>query len=117
MSRWQLSASTVTMQPFSASIANSLGTAVISLDLASVAIWASTRRCSQPQALTMCSGDLALALSKERRTLAVNGDHALAGRREAGHELLKAGPELIRIELPEHPAKRVVARQPMLQFQ
>ena len=68
MSRWQLSASTVTMQPFSASIANSLGTAVISLDLASVAIWASTRRCSQPQALTMCSGDLALALSKERRT-------------------------------------------------
>ena len=33
---------------------HSFGTAVISLDLASVAICASTRRCLQPQALTMC---------------------------------------------------------------
>jgi len=48
---------------------------------------------------------------------AINGDHALAGFREAGHELLKAGPELIRIEQPEHPTERVVARQPFFQFQ
>jgi hypothetical protein len=41
---------------------------VISLDLASVAICASTMRCSQPQALTMCSGDLLLAPSNERRS-------------------------------------------------
>ena len=57
----------VTMAPFSESILSSLGTAVISLDLASVAICASTRRCSQPQALTMCRGDLPLARSNERR--------------------------------------------------
>jgi hypothetical protein len=41
---------------------------VISLDLASVAICASTRRCSHPQALTMCSADLPLARSNERRS-------------------------------------------------
>jgi hypothetical protein len=55
------------MVPFSDSISSSFGTAVISLDLASVAICASTRRCSQPQALTMCSADFSLARSKERR--------------------------------------------------
>src|SRR3984957_4933220 len=52
---------------FSRSIAKSFGTAVISFDFASVAICASTRRCSQPQAETMCNGDLPLALSNERR--------------------------------------------------
>ena len=67
MARWQLSASAVTIVPFSDSISSSFGTAVISLDLASVAICASTRRCSQPQAQTMCNGDLPLALSNERR--------------------------------------------------
>ena len=36
-----------------ASIFSCSGTAVISLDLASVAICANTSRCSQPQALTM----------------------------------------------------------------
>src|SRR5688572_29310481 len=41
--------------------------AVISLDLAAVAICARTRRWSQPQAVTMCSADLPLAVSKERR--------------------------------------------------
>ena len=56
------------MVPFSDSISSSFGTAVISLDLASVAICASTMRCSQPQALTMCSGDLPLAPSNERRS-------------------------------------------------
>src|ERR1700721_2879509 len=67
MARWQLSASAVTIVPFSRSIAKSFGTAVISFDFASVAICASTRRCSQPQAETMCNGDLPLALSNERR--------------------------------------------------
>ena len=67
MARWQLSASAVTIAPFSLSIANSFGTAVISFDFASVAICASTRRCSQPQAETMCNGDLPLARSNERR--------------------------------------------------
>ena len=52
---------------FSLSISNSFGTAVISFDFASVAICASTRRCSQPQAETMCNGDLPLARSNERR--------------------------------------------------
>ena len=45
---------------------SSLGTAVISLDFAFVAIWVSTMRCSQPQALTMCKADLPLARSNER---------------------------------------------------
>ena len=67
MWRWQLSASAVTMQPSSDSIARSLGTAVISLDFASTAIWPRTNRCSPPQALTMCSGEPAEARSNERR--------------------------------------------------
>src|SRR5271166_4119835 len=67
MARWQLSASAVTIAPFSPSISSSFGTAVISFDFASVAICASTRRCSQPQAETMCNGDLPLARSNERR--------------------------------------------------
>ena len=40
---------------------------IVSLDFASVATCASTRRCSQPHALTMCSDDLPLARSNERR--------------------------------------------------
>jgi len=68
ISRWQLSASTVTIQPSRLSIFNNLGTAVISFDLASVATCASTSRCSQPQADTMCSADLPLAVSNERRS-------------------------------------------------
>src|SRR6202042_2059664 len=55
MARWQLSASTVTMVPFSDSIASNFGTAVISFDFASVAIWPSTMRCSQPHACP-CEG-------------------------------------------------------------
>jgi hypothetical protein len=43
------------------------GMAVIALDLGSVAICANTSRYSQPQALTMCNGDLPLARSNERR--------------------------------------------------
>ena len=47
---------------------NSLGTAAIFLDLASVAICASAIRWLRPQALTMCSADLSLAGSNERRS-------------------------------------------------
>lgn len=47
---------------------NSLGTAAILLDLASVAICASAIRWSRPQALTMCSADVSLAGSNERRS-------------------------------------------------
>jgi hypothetical protein len=43
------------------------GTAVISFDFASVAIWPSTMRCSQPHALTMSKADRPLARSCERR--------------------------------------------------
>ena len=57
----------VTIVPFSASMASNFGTAVISFDFASVAIWASTMRCSQPQALTMCSAEVFEARSNERR--------------------------------------------------
>lgn len=57
----------VTIVPFNESISSSFGMAVISFDFASVAICASTRRCSQPQALTMCNADLPLARSNERR--------------------------------------------------
>ena len=61
MVRWQFIASVVTVAPFSDSNFSSSGTAVISLDLASVAICASTILCSQPQALTMCKAELPLA--------------------------------------------------------
>ena len=61
MVRWQFITSVVTMVPFSDSNFSSSGTAVISLDLASVAICARTILCSQPQALTMSRADLPLA--------------------------------------------------------
>jgi hypothetical protein len=78
MARWQLSASAVTMVSFSISMASNFGTAVISFDLAPVAICASTRRCSQTQALTICKADLPLARSNERRkTLSIDGHHDL----------------------------------------
>src|SRR3954470_16041369 len=115
MSRWQLRASTVTIVPFSDNISSSLGTAVISLDFASVAIWARTRRWSQPQAVTMCSADLPLAVSKERRS--VDRDDALGGFGEPHHEALKAGAELVGIEQTKDTAERVVARRAMLQGQ
>src|SRR3954470_23404838 len=115
MSRWQLRASTVTIVPFSDNISSSLGTAVISLDFASVAIWARTRRWSQPQAVTMCSADLPLAASKERRS--VDRDDALGGFGEPRHEALKAGAELVGIEPTQDPAERDVARRAMLQGQ
>ena len=66
MARWQLSASAVTIVPFSDSSLKSLGTAVISLDFASLAIW-QHHRWSQPQALIMCRAYLPLARSNERR--------------------------------------------------
>ena len=68
MARWQFSASAVTMAPWSVSSLSNLGTAVISFDLASVATCASTSRCRQPQAETICNGDLPLARSNERRS-------------------------------------------------
>src|SRR5271170_5776514 len=98
MARWQLRASVVTIVPFSDSISSIFGTAVISFDLASVAICASTRRCSQPQALTMCSADLLLARSNERaQHLPVDRENALTVAGELRHEALKRGPELLRI--------------------
>ena len=96
MARWQLSASAVTIVPFSRSISSSFGTAVISFDFASVAICASTRRCSHPQAATMCNGDLPLALSNERRRdLAVDRHNPFALLGETSHEPLKRRPELL----------------------
>src|SRR5271165_4245899 len=116
MARWQLSASVVTIVPFSRSISSSFGTAVISFDLASVAICASTRRCSQPQAETMCNGDLPLARSNERRKdLAVDRHNPFARLGEAGHEPLKRRPKLLRVERAEEPAERVVARNAVLE--
>ena len=80
----------------------SFGTAVISFDLASVAICPSTSLASLPQALTMCSADFPLALSKERRsTAAINRDDALAGIGKPAHEALEAIAELLGIEPAE----------------
>jgi len=68
MARWQLSASTVTVEPRRLSSRNSLGIAVISFDFSSVAICASTSCCSQPQAETMCKADFCDAVSNDRRS-------------------------------------------------
>src|SRR4051795_1853458 len=57
------------MQPLSDSSSSSFGTAVISLDLPSTAIWPSSRRCSADQAWTICSGDLPVTRSNERRSV------------------------------------------------
>jgi transposase len=102
--RWQFSASVVTIAPFNDSIFSSSGTAVISLDLASVAICANTSRCSQPQALTMCKGDLPLARSNDRRRTSIYGHYALTLLGKPRHETLKSSLELYRIELPEQSA-------------
>jgi len=129
----QLSASAVTIAPFRVSISSSFGTAGISFDFVSVAICANTNRCSQPSALdriacfpsgairsrkdlahalTMCNGDLPLALSNERRRtlppIATTPSHCLhiactlLGK--ARHEPLKRCPEPLRIEPAEKPA-------------
>ena len=62
-------ASTVTIVPSRESISNSLGTAVISFDLPSTAIWPSTSRCSAAQAETRCRAEPPVARSKERRSV------------------------------------------------
>src|SRR3954453_8459915 len=63
----------------------------------------------------MCSADVPLAVSKERRS--VDRDDALSGLGEPRHEALEAGAELVGIEQTQHPAERVVARRAMLQAQ
>jgi hypothetical protein len=90
----------VTMVPFNESIASSFGTAVISFDLASVAICPSTSLASLPQALTMCSAD-----------------HAMAGIGKPAHEALKATAELFGIEAAKQTAERIVARQAVFQLE
>ena len=57
-----------TLDRLNDSISSRFGIAVISSDLASVAICASSKRRSQPQALSMCSADFSLARSNERRS-------------------------------------------------
>src|SRR5271167_743188 len=106
------------MVPFSDSISSNFGTAVISLDLASVATCASTRRCSQPQALTMCSGDFPVARSNERpQHFPVDCHNTLKSLGKARHEPLECSAELFRIELPEQPAERVMAGHPVRQLE
>src|SRR3954468_4884807 len=57
------------MWPLSDNSSSSCGTAVISLDLPSTATWPSSRRCSADQAWTICSGDLPVTRSNERRSV------------------------------------------------
>ena len=69
MAVWQPIASVVTRQPRSSSNSKSLGIAVISLDLASVASWPSTRRLALAQALTLCKGPRPRLRSREPRAV------------------------------------------------
>src|ERR1700727_2230417 len=116
MARWQFSASTVTMVPFSDSIASSFGTAVISFDFASVAIWPSTLRCSQPHACPCEGGGTAhvqgrLAIGPvvgAAQDLAIDRHDPLALPGERRHEPLERRAELDRIEQPEEHEERVV---------
>ena len=80
------------MVPFNESIASSFGTAVISFELGiSVAICPSTSLASLPQALTMCSADFPLALSKERRsTLPSTATTPWQASGKPAHEALEA---------------------------
>jgi hypothetical protein len=105
MARRQLSASAVTMVPLRASILSSLGTAVISLDLASVAICANTSRCSEPQALTMCRAD---PVKRTAQDLAIDGHHTLQVPGKLRHKPLQRIAKLIRIEIAEQTAESVV---------
>ncbi len=73
------------------SISNSFGTAVISLDFASVAIWPSTMRCSQPHALTMCKA------SSPRACLTCRGVESISlepGKRESAVKLIRSASPL-----------------------
>lgn len=87
------------MVPFSDSISNSFGTAMISFDLASVGICANTKRCSQPYALTMCRADFSLAWSNERRRTLPSMVTPPWQYGEVSRETLKGGTELRGIEM------------------
>ncbi len=67
ISFWQPMASMVSMQPDTSSCWSNSGIAVISLDLASVRVWPSTREFSEAQALTMWMASLPALRSRERR--------------------------------------------------
>ena len=83
------------MLPSGLRIFGSLGTAVLSFDLASVAICPSTSRCSQCQAETICSADLPLAgVDRAAQHFPVKRHNVLAGLGHASHEELKAAAEL-----------------------
>ncbi len=54
----------------------------------------------------------ACLVERTPRRLAVDRDHALARRRERGHEAREAGMERRRIKQPEQPAERIMAGYP-----
>ena len=116
---WQCIASAVTMCPSRASSASSSGRASISLLSPATSRWPSTSRCSTAQALTRWSGRPALAIEAAPGGLAVDGDDRTApdlpGKR--GDEAAEAGLECVRVEQPEDPRERVVARNAALQAQ
>jgi hypothetical protein len=114
ISRWQLSASTVTVQPWRLSILSSFGIAVISFDFASTA----------HQSLFAAPGGdhvqrrRALGfVERAAQRFTVNRHNALVSLGKAGHEALEADTELLRIQRPEQPAEGVVARRPVFQLQ
>src|SRR3954447_8739202 len=117
MARWQLSASAVTIVPFNVSISRSFGTAVISFDLASVAICASTALLAAPRADHVQGRLAAGAIEGAAQNLAVNRHDTLNRIGETGHEPLEGSTEPLRIEQPEQPTEGVMAGQAVLQLE
>ncbi len=108
----------VTILPCNANISNSLTTAVLSLVLAVVAIWASTKRVSQHQALIICKAEPRWAGSSGlRKTLPSMAMTPVEVSLKRASESLKTRTELVGIELAKHAAEGVVARDPVLQLQ
>ena len=108
----------MTIVPFDETISSSSGPAVISLDLASVAICASIRRCSQPQALNHLQRRLAAGvIERAPQELPVDCHNILNCLGKHRHELLKSSAELRWTELPEQPAEGIVTGQAILKLE
>ncbi len=112
---WQCSASAVTTQPLSDSSLSTSSVPATSLRLGATR-WAIASRASAAQTLTRCSGVVLRPRSKAPpQRLAIDRDHAPDLLGKGRHELPKRRLEGQRVENAEHPAERVVARDPVFQ--
>src|SRR3989304_3744500 len=101
----------VTVAPEISRIFSNLGIAVISLLLSSTATCPSDRHASSAHALTRCSADFRLALSRDRRSV-LPSMFTTSPAKSSQRSFIQPETlgERIDVEHGEHPAERVVRR-------